>query len=94
MPRAYQYQQQSEYRPAVVPQQSGVLAAADRLDYDEVWVPYRWPGQLGGKEVYLSGERICSTLCCSSSKSSDTKTNKATGNRQVEDIHAQYCFVS
>eukprot|EP00882_Tetradesmus_deserticola_P020169 GHRQ01021740.1.p1 GENE.GHRQ01021740.1~~GHRQ01021740.1.p1 ORF type:complete len:268 (+),score=76.83 GHRQ01021740.1:94-897(+) len=35
--------------------QQGVLAAAERLDLDEVWVPYRWPGELGGDDVYLSG---------------------------------------
>eukprot|EP00775_Hariotina_reticulata_P008536 gene8536-8718_t len=32
-----------------------LLASTERLDLDEVWVPFRWPGQLGGNQVYLSG---------------------------------------
>lgn len=35
---------------------SPLAVGAERLDLDEVWVPFRWPGQLGGKDVYLSGE--------------------------------------
>eukprot|EP00879_Flechtneria_rotunda_P014431 GHRR01015079.1.p1 GENE.GHRR01015079.1~~GHRR01015079.1.p1 ORF type:complete len:701 (+),score=242.04 GHRR01015079.1:231-2333(+) len=27
----------------------------DQLDQDEVWVPFRWPGQLGGNKVSISG---------------------------------------
>jgi hypothetical protein len=58
--------EQAKQDPALVLQQQqqlaatgqqGVLAAAERLDLDEVWVPYRWPGQLGGKDVYISGEQ-------------------------------------
>jgi transcription initiation factor TFIID subunit TAF12 len=64
-------QQQQQQATAA---QQGVLAAAERLDLDEVWVPYRWPGQLGGKEVYISGEggacrgtspASCSKAACS-----------------------------
>lgn len=41
--------------------QQGVLAAAERLDIDEVWVPLRWPGELGGNDVYTSGEEVVSS---------------------------------
>lgn len=65
-------QQQQQQAPA---SQHGVLAAAERLDLDEVWVPYRWPGQLGGEDVYISGswcewkERHVSLRHCSASAS-------------------------
>jgi hypothetical protein len=35
-----------------------LLASTERLDLDEVWVPFRWPGQLGGNQVYLSGKYL------------------------------------
>jgi hypothetical protein len=62
--------EQARQDPALIVQQQqqqatvgqhGVLAAAERLDLDEVWVPYRWPGQLGGKDVYISGEPAASS---------------------------------
>lgn len=39
----------------LAPEPLTLLSAGERLDLDEVWVPFRWPGQLGGKDVYLSG---------------------------------------
>lgn len=53
----------SPNRPTVAIRHIGVQAQADRLDLDEVWVPFRWPGQFGGDAVYLSGANCLSYTC-------------------------------
>lgn len=53
----------SPSRPYIPQRHVGVLAQADRLDLDEVWVPFRWPGQFGGDEVYISGTSVLLYAC-------------------------------